>query len=42
MRVVALAVELSVIRIHGVNPQYLVENIIRQRIWESPYWKESA
>jgi len=26
--------------IHGQNPQFLVETIIRNRIYESPYWKE--
>ena len=26
--------------IHGTNPQYLVEKIIRARIYESRYWKE--
>uniref|UniRef100_A0A8D2GWJ1 Pre-mRNA-splicing factor 38B n=1 Tax=Urocitellus parryii TaxID=9999 RepID=A0A8D2GWJ1_UROPR len=26
--------------IYGTNPQYLVEKIIRTRIYESKYWKE--
>ena len=26
--------------IHGRNPQFLVEKIIRSRIYESKYWKE--
>ncbi|KAI0048248.1 PRP38-domain-containing protein [Auriscalpium vulgare] len=26
--------------IHGQNPQHLVETVIRNRIYESPYWKE--
>ncbi|KAJ7632283.1 PRP38 family-domain-containing protein [Roridomyces roridus] len=26
--------------IHGQNPQFLVETVIRNRIWESIYWKE--
>ncbi|KAJ7070353.1 PRP38 family-domain-containing protein, partial [Mycena belliarum] len=26
--------------IHGQNPQFLVETVIRNRIWESTYWKE--
>ncbi|KAH9991301.1 Pre-mRNA-splicing factor 38 [Russula vinacea] len=26
--------------IHGQNPQFLVETVIRNRIYESPYWKE--
>lgn len=26
--------------IHGTNPQYLIEKIIRLRIYESRYWKE--
>lgn len=28
------------LQIHGANPQFLVEKIIRTRIWESNYWKE--
>ncbi|XP_037351439.1 LOW QUALITY PROTEIN: pre-mRNA-splicing factor 38A-like [Talpa occidentalis] len=28
--------------IHGTNPQYLVEKIIRARIYESKYWKEEC
>lgn len=28
--------------IHGQNPQYLVETVIRNRIYESPYWKEQC
>ncbi|NXK57732.1 PR38A factor, partial [Sylvietta virens] len=28
--------------IHGTNPQYLVEKIIRTRIYESRYWKEEC
>jgi len=28
------------IAIHGQNPQYLVETVIRNRIYESGYWKE--
>uniref|UniRef100_A0A3P8Z1G4 Pre-mRNA-splicing factor 38A n=1 Tax=Esox lucius TaxID=8010 RepID=A0A3P8Z1G4_ESOLU len=28
--------------IHGTNPQYLVEKIIRTRIYESKYWKEEC
>ncbi|KZT26351.1 PRP38-domain-containing protein [Neolentinus lepideus HHB14362 ss-1] len=28
--------------IHGQNPQYLVETVIRNRIYESPYWKEEC
>ncbi|KAG9010118.1 Pre-mRNA-splicing factor 38A [Tulasnella sp. JGI-2019a] len=27
-------------QIHGANPQYLVEKVIRSRIYESVYWKE--
>lgn len=27
---------------HGTNPQYLVEKIIRTRIYESQYWKEEC
>ncbi|KAF7295179.1 hypothetical protein MIND_01056700 [Mycena indigotica] len=26
--------------IHGQNPQFLVETVIRNRIWESVFWKE--
>ena len=26
--------------VKGTNPQYLVEKIIRTRIYESKYWKE--
>ncbi|KAI8911293.1 Pre-mRNA-splicing factor 38, partial [Powellomyces hirtus] len=28
--------------IHGTNPQFLVEKIIRTRIYDSLYWKESC
>ena len=28
--------------IHGTNPQYLVEKIIRSRIYECKYWKEEC
>ncbi|KAJ8969117.1 hypothetical protein NQ317_003995 [Molorchus minor] len=28
--------------IHGTNPQYLVEKIIRSRIYDSKYWKEEC
>ncbi|KAH9901645.1 PRP38 family-domain-containing protein [Cubamyces lactineus] len=28
------------VAIHGQNPQYLVESVIRNRIYESAYWKE--
>lgn len=28
--------------IHGTNPQYLVEKIIRTRVYESKYWKEDC
>lgn len=28
--------------IHGTNPQYLVEKIIRTRIYESKFWKEEC
>ncbi|ORX64889.1 PRP38-domain-containing protein [Anaeromyces robustus] len=28
--------------IHGTNPQYLLEKIIRSRIYESLYWKEDC
>ncbi|KAL7637066.1 UNVERIFIED_CONTAM: hypothetical protein RMT77_012824 [Armadillidium vulgare] len=28
--------------VHGTNPQYLVEKIIRTRIYDSKYWKEQC
>lgn len=28
--------------IHGTNPQYLIEKIVRSRIYDSQYWKESC
>ena len=28
--------------IKGTNPQYLIEKIIRTRIYESKYWKEEC
>jgi pre-mRNA-splicing factor 38A len=28
--------------IHGTNPQYLIEKIIRSRIYDSQYWKEQC
>ncbi|KAK6011169.1 PRP38 family protein, partial [Ostertagia ostertagi] len=28
--------------VKGTNPQFLVEKIIRQRIYDSKYWKESC
>lgn len=28
--------------VHGANPQFLVEKIIRTRIYESKYWKEEC
>lgn len=28
--------------IHGTNPQYLIEKIIRSRIYDSKYWKEKC
>ena len=28
--------------VKGTNPQYLVEKIIRTRIYESKYWKEQC
>lgn len=28
------------VSIHGTNPQYLIEKIIRSRIYDSKYWKE--
>jgi pre-mRNA-splicing factor 38A len=28
--------------VKGTNPQYLVEKIVRTRIYESKYWKEQC
>jgi len=28
--------------VHGQNPQNLVENILRQKIYEQPYWKDQC
>ncbi|OTF71021.1 pre-mRNA-splicing factor 38A-like protein, partial [Euroglyphus maynei] len=28
--------------VHGTNPQYLIEKIIRTRIYECRYWKEEC
>jgi pre-mRNA-splicing factor 38A len=28
------------IQIHGTDPQYLIEKILRKRIYECRYWKE--
>uniref|UniRef100_T1H306 Pre-mRNA-splicing factor 38 n=1 Tax=Megaselia scalaris TaxID=36166 RepID=T1H306_MEGSC len=28
--------------VHGTNPQYLIEKIIRSRIYDSKYWKEKC
>lgn len=28
--------------IHGTNPQFLIEKVIRSRIYDSPYWKEQC
>ncbi|KAI9034261.1 Pre-mRNA-splicing factor 38, partial [Hyaloraphidium curvatum] len=33
-------VPLPPLPVHGTNPQYLIEKIIRSRIYDSPYWKE--
>lgn len=30
------------ISIHGTNPQYLIEKIIRSRIYDSKFWKEQC
>ena len=30
------------VSVKGTNPQYLVEKIIRTRIYESRYWKEEC
>lgn len=28
--------------VHGTNPQYLIEKIIRSRIYDSKFWKEQC
>jgi pre-mRNA-splicing factor 38A len=28
--------------VHGTNPQYLIEKIIRTRIYDSRFWKEDC
>ena len=30
------------VTLKGTNPQYLVEKIIRSRIYDSKYWKENC
>jgi pre-mRNA-splicing factor 38A len=30
----------SAVTVHGTNPQYLVEKILRTKIYNHPYWKE--
>lgn len=30
------------VTVKGTNPQYLIEKIIRSRIYESKYWKENC
>mmetsp|Transcript_19285 Transcript_19285/g.49459 ORF Transcript_19285/g.49459 Transcript_19285/m.49459 type:complete len:419 (+) Transcript_19285:78-1334(+) len=30
----------SVATVHGTNPQFLIEKILRQKIYNDPYWKE--
>ena len=30
------------VTVKGTNPQYLVEKIIRSRIYDSKYWKENC
>lgn len=30
------------VTVKGTNPQYLIEKIIRTRIYDSLYWKESC
>jgi pre-mRNA-splicing factor 38A len=32
----------SALSIHGVNPQHLIEKIMRNRIYSSIYWKEQC
>ena len=36
----ANATDPSANTVHGTNPQFLVHNILRQRIYESAWWKE--
>ncbi|KAJ3411133.1 hypothetical protein HDV05_002697 [Chytridiales sp. JEL 0842] len=28
------------VQVHGTNPQFLLEKVVRTRIWDSIYWKE--
>lgn len=30
------------IQVHGTNPQYLIDNMVRQKIYQSRYWKEDC
>ncbi|SCM21322.1 pre-mRNA-splicing factor 38A, putative [Plasmodium chabaudi adami] len=34
--------DINVIKTFGSNPQYLISNIIRNKIYDSPYWKEKC
>ena len=30
------------VAIHGTNPQFLIERVVRARIYDSTYWKEQC
>ncbi|KAI9613202.1 hypothetical protein KEM48_003897 [Puccinia striiformis f. sp. tritici PST-130] len=30
------------VSIHGTNPQFLIDKVLRSRIYDSEYWKESC
>jgi len=30
----------TALNVHGTNPQFLIEKILREKIRDSPYWKE--
>lgn len=38
----ANATDPSALSVHGVNPQHLIEKIMRNRIYASVYWKEQC
>ena len=38
----ANATDAGALSVHGVNPQHLIEKIMRNRIYESTYWKEQC
>jgi hypothetical protein len=38
----ANATDVMAVTVHGQNPQYLVEKILRNKIYGSTYWKEAC